>query len=193
MGWFPKKTDARNIEGDERQPRLTYEESCRILQSRQLLGGGDIPPIPDRRPQYDDEEPLGVNFFRTFVSEGDLENLTLRRTFVGRSKVGPISLKNTDLSESTLCWNDFNEVDFTDADLSQSDLRASIFNRVKFVRANLREADLRRSTFAGCDFTGADMKGAKLTGDQGTRLGLSKEQKAGVDWQDRDGEEPGGG
>src|SRR5262249_14240677 len=111
----------------------------------------------------------------------------------GRSEIGHISFKNTDLSESTLCWNDFIEVDFTDADLSGGDLRASIFRRASFVRANLRTADLRRSTFEACDFTGADMAGAKLTRKQGEGIHLSDEQRKVIDWQEIDGDEPLGG
>src|ERR1035438_7764265 len=105
----------------ERATRLSYEDSCRLLQRIGYPDAGAegvIPPIPDHRPQCDDEAPLGVSFFRTFVGESALENLTLSRTFFGKSEVGPVSFKNTDLSESTLCWNDFNGVNFTDADLS---------------------------------------------------------------------------
>lgn len=196
-----------------RAPRLSYEESCKFLR-RQVASDTDtddaIPPMPDHRPQIDDEEPLGVNFFRTWLGVGRptglsvpedwvdvpeyaLENLTLPRTFFGRSEVGPMSFRNTDLSESTLCWNDFIDVNFTDADLSESDLRASVFTRVAFVRATLRNADLRRSDFVGCDFTDADMTGVKLTRKQGKRIRLSGEQQAVVDWQDADGDEPPGG
>jgi BTB/POZ domain-containing protein KCTD9 len=149
--------------GEQHPNRKTYEESCELLQKLGYLEQGKIPPVPDRRPQYDDQEPLGVSFFRTAVTQGDLENLTLPRTFFGRSAVGPVSFKNTDLSESSLCWNDFNEVDFTDADLPRSDLRASIFENVVFVRANLSGADMRHSNFLACDFTDADLRGVKLT------------------------------
>lgn len=173
--------------------RLSYEDSCKLLQRLGYLDDGAVPPMPDHRPQYDDEEPLGVSFFRTFVGEGDLENLTLHRTFFGRSEVGPLSFKNTDLSESTLCWNDFNGVQFTGADLSGSDLRASQFNEVGFIRANLRGTDLRRSSFDECDFTDADMQGAKLTRKQGEELSLSDQQRKVIDWQDSDGDEPPGG
>src|SRR2546425_498690 len=115
-----------------RATRLSYEESCRLLQRLgypDVGAEGVIPPIPDNRPQID-QDPLGVTFFRTRVGAGehDLENLTLPRTFFGKSEVGPVSFKNTDLSESTLCWNDFTEVNFTDADLSRCDLRASFFS-----------------------------------------------------------------
>jgi hypothetical protein len=199
----------------ERAARLSYEESCKFLQRHNHLGGGVegvIPPMPDHRPQFDDSTSIGVRFFRTWVGVGRpfglepsspedwedvaehaLENLTLPRTFVGRSEIGPISFKNTDLSESTLCWNDFIEVNFTDADLSGSDLRASIFKRVAFVRANLRTADLRRSGFEACDFTDADMAGAKLTRKQGEGIRLSDEQRKVIDWQESDGDEPPGG
>ena len=151
---------------NEIRSRRTYHESCEMLQQLGFLEKGTVPPIPDHQPQYDDEEPLGVNFFRTYVGESDLENLTLPRTYFGRSQVGPVSFKNTDLSESTLCWNDFNEVNFTDADLARCDLRASNFTETDFVRTNLRDADLRRSAFEGCDFAEADLLGAKLTYEQ---------------------------
>lgn len=199
----------------ERATRLSYEESCRLLQRYHHLGGGAegvIPPMPDRRPQYDDEAPLGVRFFRTWVGIGRpfglqpsspeddvdvpehaLANLTLPRTFLGRSEISRISFQNTDLSESTLCWNDFIEVSFTEADLSESDLRASIFKRVAFVRTNLRNTDLRHSTFKECDFTDADIRAAKLTRKQGERIHLSDKQRKVIDWQDSDGEEPPGG
>ena len=168
--------------------------------------------MPDHRPQFDDEPPFGVHFFRTWlgvgrpfglqpsgpeddvdVAEHALDNLTLPRTFFGRSEIGPISFQNTDLSESSLCWNDFIEVNFTDSDLSKSDLRASIFRRVAFVRTNLRNSDLRRSSFEACDFTAADMVGAKLTWKQGERIYLSDKQRNVIHWQDSDGEEPPGG
>jgi len=154
---------------------------------------GSIPPIPDHQPQYDDEEPLGVCFFRTFVGESDLENLTLSRTYFAKSQVGPVSFQNTDLSESTLCWNDFIEVNFTNADLSRSDLRASNFTETAFIRANLRDADLRHSNFEHCDFTEADMLGAKLTREQAEKLHLSDKQRQEIDWQENNGDEPPGG
>ena len=173
--------------------RLAYEDSCRLLQSLGYLEEGAIPPIPDHRPRYDDEEPLGVAFFRTLVAQGDLQNLTLPRTYFGRSEVGPVSFRNTDLSESNLCWNDFNEVDFSDCDLSGGDLRASLFRKVKFVRANLRNADFRRSGFEDCDFTNAEMLGAKITGSQGAELRLSDKQRSEIEWQSTEGEAPDGG
>jgi uncharacterized protein YjbI with pentapeptide repeats len=168
--------------------------------------------MPDRRPDISDYGTNGAWFFRTWVGVGrpfglapsrredDVEvaehalaNLTLPRTFFGRSEISSISFRNTDLSESTLCWNDFIEVDFTDADLSVADLRASLFKRVAFVRANLRNADLRRSNFKECDFTAADMAGAKLTWKQGEGIHLSDEQWRVIDWQESDGDEPPGG
>ncbi len=194
----------------ERAARLSYEESCKFLQRHHYLDEGAIPPMPDRRPDIYGGD--GVRFFRTWVGVGrpyglapsrpedDVEvaehalaNLTLPRTFFGRSEISDISFNNTDLSESTLCWNDFIEVDFTDADLSESDLRASIFRQAVFVRANLRSADLRLSTFNECDFTAADMAGAKLTQKRGEEIQLSDEQRKVIDWQENDGDEPLGG
>jgi len=177
--------------------RLSYEQSCRVLQRLgypDVGAEGVIPPIPDHRPQID-QDPLGITFFRTRVGQGehDLTNLTLPRTFFGRSEIASVSFKNTDLSESSLCWNDFNGVDFTDADLSGCDLRASMFREVNFVRTSLRDADLRRSRFEACDFTDADMRGAKLTRKQGEQIILSDQQRNVIDWQESDGEQPPGG
>jgi len=171
--------------------RRTYEESCRELQRLGWLANGDIPPLPERRPRYDGPEPLGVSFFRNRVSADKFENLTLHRTFFGRSEVRDMSFKGSDLSESTLCWNDFVSVDFSDCDLSRSDLRAALFEYVNFSGANLSQSDLRRSDFNGCDFSGATLTGTKLTRSQ--RLRLTAEQTSEVDWQDSDGDEPEGG
>lgn len=176
-----------------RGSRLPYHESYEFLQQLHYCRAGAVPPIPDHRPQFDDDEPRGVRFFRTFREKGKLENLTLPRTYIGRSEFCSVSFKNTDLHESTFCWNDFNRVNFTDADLSDCDLRASLFRETRFVRANLRNADLRRSRFTSCDFTDADMQGTKLTRKQGEQIRLSEQQREVIDWQDCDGDEPPGG
>jgi len=171
--------------------RRSYEESCRELQRLGWLKPDSIPPLPTRRPRYDDPEPLGVEFFRTRVSDDKFENLTLPRTFFGRSEVRDMSFRGTDLSQSTLCWNDFIAVDFSDCDLSNSDLRAALFEKVNFSGANLSRTDLRQSEFKNCDFSDSNLRGAKLTRSQ--RLLLSPSQEQEVDWQRSDGEEPDGG
>ncbi len=183
--------------------RLSYEESCRELQEWGLIEEGDLPPLPPSLPQADDET-LGVSFYKSGIGgeqPGDLarmENMTLPRTFFGRSYLHHISFKNTDFSESVLCWWDFADADFTDADftradLSGADLRASIYTQVLFVRADLSGADLRLSQFHCCVFTEARMRGTKLTRDGADGLGLSERQRGEIDWQDEDGEEPDGG
>ena len=123
----------------------------------------------------------------------DLSNLTLPRTFFGRSEINGATFRNTDLAESNLCWNDFIDVDFTNAVLAKSDLRAALFSNVKFVSTDLSNADLRQSTFKNCDFTNAWMNGAILTHDQTAVLGLSEEQRANIAWASDDGPEPAGG
>jgi uncharacterized protein YjbI with pentapeptide repeats len=142
------------------QARLSYAESIRRLQELGFLERDQQPPMPVRLPQPEDEEPLGLSFFRTFVGEGaDLSNLSIPRTFFGRSDIGNASFRNTDLSESNLCWNDFTDTDFTVATLARADLRASIYTRVKFTQADLRGADMRHTNFEGCIFDGAIMDG----------------------------------
>lgn len=174
--------------------RLDYEASCRRLQQLGLIDPGPIPPKPDRMPRYDDDEPLGVSFFRTIVGDGaDLSNLTLPRTFFGRSEISNVHFRNSELTESSLCWNDFIDVDFTDAVLVCSDLRASIYIRVNFTRADLSDCDLRLSNFDDCRFMDARMAGAVLTRQQGRSLPLSSKQRASISWAGEDGPEPGGG
>jgi hypothetical protein len=56
----------------QRPSRRTYEESCEHLQKLGYLVQGNTPPVPGHLPQWDDEEPLGVGFFRTAVTQGDL-------------------------------------------------------------------------------------------------------------------------
>lgn len=171
--------------------RLSYEDSCRMLQGV-YLDHDSIPPMPTGRPGAKDSGPMGVSFFRTFVG-GDLSDLTLPRTFFGRSEIDDAQFRNTDFSESTLSWNDFTSVDFTDAVLARCDLRASAFTDVKFMRADLRGSDMRWSTFENCSFTKALMRDSILTFKQGIELNLSPEQREQIAWTNDQGPEPEGG
>ena len=172
--------------------RLDYEASCKRLHELGWPDSEPAPPIPQRKPRYDDDETLGVSFFRTRVV-GDLSDLTLPRTFFGRSEIKGASFRGTDLRESRLCWNDFIDVDFSETILSDADLRASLFERVSFAGTDLRFADLRRSTFTNCVFDRASMKGTILTRRLGKTLALSGSQLSEINWTDDDGEEPVGG
>jgi BTB/POZ domain-containing protein KCTD9 len=137
---------------------------------------------------------LGVTFFRTMVSdEVSLDNLTLPRTFFGRSEVRRASFRNTDLTESNLCWNDCRGVDFTGAILAKADMRSSLFADVNFTAGDLRGADLRGSSFERCTFEGALLEGAVLTNDQAATLSLTSRQRQAIDWRIDPGGEPGGG
>jgi len=172
--------------------RLSYEESCRRLQPA-ILDKGVIPPVPGRVPRYDDEIP-GVSIFRMLLgADLNLSNLSLPRTFFGRSELNGTSLKNTDLTESNLCWNDFIDVDFSGALLCGADLRASNFERVNFAGADLRGADMRQSSFDNCLFEHAVLNGAVLTHAQGKKLLFSEAQRSTISWINDDGPEPGGG
>jgi len=149
--------------------------------------------MPERMPRYDDEQ-LGVSFFRTFVGEhDDLSNLTLPRTYFGRSEINDALFCNTDLTESCFCWNDFIDVDFSDAVLARCDLRASSFTRVVFNRADLRGADLRRSSFDDCSFDGALLDRAILTRAQAELIELTDAQRQVIALTNGDGPEPDGG
>ncbi|MEQ1780013.1 MAG: pentapeptide repeat-containing protein [Hyphomonadaceae bacterium] len=169
----------------------SYEESCRQLVRMELLDG--LPQMPVRTPRYDDEEPLGVQFFRTGLEDADLSGLSLPRTFVCRSEFSGTKFNGSNLRECSFCWSDFVDADFSDADLTGSDLRASNYERVLFRGARLDGVDMRRSNFVGCDFTGASLRGAVLTREQKASLALSEDQESSVVWADEDGPEPDGG
>ena len=133
-----------------------------------------------------------MSFFRTRLKD-DLSNLTLPRTFFGRSEVRGASFRNTDLSESILCWCDFVRTDFAWSCLRGCDMRAASFEAVRFSGCDLRDADLRRSRFRKCDFSHAILSGARLTRLQGIGLRLSRSQRQSVDWVVGRGPEPDGG
>jgi uncharacterized protein YjbI with pentapeptide repeats len=171
-------------------PHLSYARLCDLG----LLDPNELSSPPERMPRHDDEGPLGFSVFRQRLDDDlDLSDLSLPRTFFGRSEINRVCFRNTELRESNLCWNDFLGTDFTDADLARSDMRSSIFERVTFVNTNLDGADLRQSTFTACNFEGATMKGAVLTREQGPALHLSEAQKIAVDWHESDGPLPDGG
>lgn len=173
--------------------RLDYQQSCARLRELGLLESDEHPPLPERMPQHDDEEPLGVTLYRFVVEGADLSHLTLPRTFAGRSTFERVAFSGSDLSESNLCWNDFTDCIFFGTDLSGADLRASIFSRVRFEGANLSRADFRHSSLEGCSFEGADLGGTILTHRQRGAVRLSDSQRSQVSWASEDGPEPDGG
>lgn len=173
--------------------RLSYEQSVQLLQKEGVVPAGPLPPAPKARPRYGDPEPHGPSFFRMRVVDQRYENLSLPRTFFYRSLIERVSFINTDLSESTLCWNDFVAVDFSDAVLTKADLRASSFEKVKFDGASLRGADLRRSDFRNCSFNNADLKGAIAMRWQQRYLKISPAQAKQIEWNAEEGPEPEGG
>ena len=131
--------------------------------------------------------------FKEGHQEADFSYRTLPRTFIGRSLLERVSFRDTDLHGSHLCWNDFNNCDFSQSELSHADLRASVFRDCDFRTCFLVRADLRRSTFENCDFTGANLCRAKLTRPQAQSMNLTAEQKKFICWQRGDGPEPKGG
>jgi BTB/POZ domain-containing protein KCTD9 len=174
--------------------RFSYDLSCARLRELGLLAHDGYPPMPERLPQYDGNKRLGVSIFRIRLADAlDLSDLTLPRTFFGRSQINGVSFRNSDLRESNLCWNDFVGTDFTGADLAGSDMRSSLFQKVLFVTTSLDGVDLRRSSFIGCNFEGAAMKSVVLTRQQNVTMCLSETQRQDIDWRDESGPEPDGG
>jgi BTB/POZ domain-containing protein KCTD9 len=170
--------------------RLSYARLCNLgLHNR-----NERASPPERMPRHDDEHPFGFSAFRVRLDDAlDLSDLSLPRSFFGRSEINRVSFRNTDLHQSNLCWNDFLGTDFTGADLARSDMRSSIFQRVAFVNANLDGADLRGSSFIGCNFEGATMRGAALAREQSATVHLSEAQNLAVDWHEDSGPYPAGG
>jgi uncharacterized protein YjbI with pentapeptide repeats len=145
-------------------------------------------------PQPDDDEPLGLSFFRmSFEGGADLSGLSIARTFSGRSEIANVSFRGSDLTESNLRWNDFIDVDFREACLARADLRASEYVSVYFDNADLSGADLRYSKYEKCTFEGANLSGAKFAKDQRKSLRLDDHQIRQVSWQPDHGPEPSGG
>jgi uncharacterized protein YjbI with pentapeptide repeats len=173
--------------------RLSYDDSCRALQRLKILPAGEVPPLPYDPPRFGDQAPFGIRFFRTELVGLKLQNLTLPRTFFGRSEIREVSFRNADLSESTAHWNDFIKVDFFTADLTGCDLRGCVFERTKFIGATLRGVDFRYCGFKNCDFRDADLSEARLTIKTAKFLKLTPEQEGLIDAQVDDGEEPEGG
>ena len=182
---------------DDLPKRLDYRASCERLQALGLLTAGEPPPQPSRMPRQDDEHPLGVSFFRTFVGSEDtpldLSRLALPRTFMGRSQFQGVSFRGCDLSESRMCWNDFVQVDFGEALLIKADLRASVYEQVCFDGADLSGADLRSCELDRCTFEGAIMKGTQVVREQAAELELSPSQTGDILWHLSAGDEPPGG
>ena len=187
------KEALRSVKKTQPQKRIGYEQSLQVLQLLGYLSDGEMPPLLPRPPRFNGVEPLGLTFYKTLLTGNDIENMNIPRTYIGHAEVGPISFRNTNLSESTLCWNDFIGVDFADADLSKCDLRATVFQDVNLENADLSNADLRRSTFENCNFKTAKMSGTKVARSQSRSLPLSEEQIEEIDWQEHEGEEPEGG
>jgi len=155
------------------------------------------PYIQPRMPHPKDNGPLGFHFFKQTVRDADFRNLTLPRTFFGRSLLERVDFTGIDLRQSWMCWNDFIDCDFSEADLSGCQMRASVFTRCKFVAADLRRADLRQSSFEGCDLTLARMNGTKAdyvyADDFGLSERLSDKQEKVMKWSDDPGPQPAGG
>jgi uncharacterized protein YjbI with pentapeptide repeats len=151
-----------------------------------------MPCVDDE--ESDDEESVGLCFFRDYQSEADFRDLTLPRTFFGRSLLERVCFANSDLTESRMCWNDFVSCDFRKADMARCDLRASIFEACDFAGANLRGADLRRARFNRCRFTNTQLASA-IAEDVNSNLidSLSDDQLASMDLRPDGGPEPEGG
>lgn len=97
--------------------RLSYHLSYARLCDLGLLDPNERPSIPKRTPRHDDEPPIGFSIFRARLADTlDLSDLSLPRTFFGRSDISRVSFRNIDLHESNLCWNDFLGTDSTEAD-----------------------------------------------------------------------------
>lgn len=155
------------------------------------------PFVSSEMPNHDDEDPIGVSFFKTGLEDADLSSLSLPRTFFGRSLFARVSFENTLLSDSRMCWTDFDECDFTGADLSGCDVRASNFEGCSFDNATLAGADLRSARFIGCSFIEGDLSHAIVDRQTAAESSFEDEltdgQRSSIHWVASPGEEPPGG
>jgi len=177
----------------DKNKQKTFKQTISHLESLGLIADVNDLRAPERMPQFDDENPTGISFFRTTLVDQDLSSLNMMRTFFSKSKINNCGFQNTNLNESNLCWNNFKDVNFEGTQLKGSDLRASTFTNVNFSNCDLSDVDLRRSTFKRCSFENARMDRAKINSIATPKLPLSAEQKSVVDWQAIDGLEPRGG
>ena len=88
------------------------------------------------------------------------------------------------LAKSSMCWNEFEDVDFCNTILRNSDLRGSRFLDCEFCDPDLRGSDLRHSEFIKCHFDDAKMKGTIMTRDQADKADLDEKQMSVIDWRD---------
>jgi uncharacterized protein YjbI with pentapeptide repeats len=173
--------------------RKTFQETADRLRELGLVFDEQLPTLPAALPHYDDEEPCGFSVFRMEIEDMDLSCLDMRRTFFSRSEISGCSFHNTNLEESNLCWNDFIGVNFSSANLAKSDLRASTYENVDFSECDLSGSDLRQAEFNSCNFDNSIMAGVKLTKTVGATIRISEKQIGEIDWQESEGDEPGGG
>src|SRR5947209_2717506 len=105
----PSRPTERIGEAQMAEPpaRKSLEETWRYLEAEGESVPRDAagrPFVPTRMPSIDDDEPLGFSYFRSRLGDADNSNLTLPRTYFGRSLLHRVSFANTDLSESRMCW-----------------------------------------------------------------------------------------
>lgn len=178
--------------------RKSLEDTWNFLESQGKTAPRHLdgtPLIHEMMPNFDDEE-LRLSYFSYRLENANNGDLTMPRTFFGRSGFIRVRFANSDLSQSRMCWNDFEECDFSSTDLSGCDMRASKFINCSFIGANLANADLRRSFFKECDFTDADLTNAIVEDEDAegcVQDWLAKEQCDQIAWADDEGPEPPGG
>ena len=87
-------------------PDLSYARLCDLG----LLDPNELSSPPERMPRHGDEGPLGFSVFRQRLDDNlDLSDLSLPRTFFGRSDVNRVCFRNTDLHELNLKNDSFED------------------------------------------------------------------------------------
>jgi uncharacterized protein YjbI with pentapeptide repeats len=171
-----------------------YEESIEQLRSQGIVSPEEQLVIPERMPQYDDEEITGLSFFKTLIEEDiDLSNLSIPRTFINRSVCKNVSFENTDAHDSNFSWNDFTDVNFSGGIFDTSDFRSSNYKNCNFTLSSLVEVDMRHANFESCNFDKATINKTILSKRQLSSMHLSQEQTDSIDLREDDGPEPNGG
>ena len=114
--------------------RKSYEESCQHLMELGWIE--EIPPLPTAPPKNDDSL-MGLSFYRTRMEDENenepFEGLTIPRTFISRTVIDVFSFSGSDLTESTVNWNNIEDTSFMNCILQCCDLRANSFEACELV------------------------------------------------------------
>ncbi len=167
------------------KPRLSLNDSWDLLDrddsdERMPRNPDGSPKLPTKPPQAGTPGFGSIEMYKNGWEDGDMSNLTVPRCFFARSLLERVSFLNTELTESWLCWDNFEGCDFWKSVLTRCDMRCSYWKNCRFDKADLTGADLRGSNFENCTLEGATFKDTLVLPGDVLLAQLSEAQKAGI-------------